>query len=279
MIPIDKPEFKVREVFLECISTVNNKTLKKDLGDCIELLELAETDFESKFIPLQIHTIKPSKNITIKIDKVEMLKIYNYRMVQQETPRKKYYTNIKLSAPYGKCPLCSVRPVDTLDHYLPKAKFPIFSVTPITLIPSCTPCNKGKLIDSPTNSDDQTLHPYFDNIDSISWLKASVVQTNPITFNFSVVPHKTWTQRLINRVKNHFNAFQLNELFSSHASEELRGAKTQLTNLFKSDPDLLKKHLKEAFESRLALGLNSWQAAMYKSLLQDEWFCNGGVLT
>jgi hypothetical protein len=278
MIPINKPEFQVREVFLECISSVNNKSLKKDLEDCTKLLELAEADFESKFFSLQIHTIKPSKTITSKIDKVEMVKVYTDRMVQKEIPRKKYYSSIKLSAPYGKCPLCSVRTADTLDHYLPKSKFPIFAVTPITIIPSCTPCNKGKLITYPTNSDDQTLHPYFDNIDSISWLKASVIQTNPITFNFSVAPHPSWRQSLKNRVENHFSAFQLNELFSSHASEELRGAKLQLTKLFRSHPDLLKEHLKEAYESRLALGLNSWQAAMYKSLLKDDWFCNGGVL-
>lgn len=39
------------------------------------------------------------------------------------------------------------------------------------------------------------------------------------------------------------------------------------------------EYLQEAYESRLELGQNSWQAVLYRTLLEDEWFCNGGVLS
>jgi hypothetical protein len=68
-------------------------------------------------------------------------------------------------------------------------------------------------------------------------------------------------------------------LFTAHANDELRGAKRQMVNLFNKDRQLLIDYLQEAYESRLALGQNSWQAVLYRTLLEDEWFCNGGVLT
>ena len=277
MILITKPAFTVREVFHKCISTVADEKLKQELEDCIDLLELAETDFDKKFILDEIYMISPKNVIKGNIDKNEMKKIYDYRMVSI-IPGKTYYNRIMSAAPYGKCPLCSVRLADTLDHYLPKSKFPIYTVTPINLIPACTLCNQGKRVDYPTTSEGQTLHPYYDNVENVSWIQASVLHTNPITFNYSVVPHYSWTKILKDRAQTHFNAFNLNELFSSHANEEFRGVKMQLITLYNSNPNLLKAHLQDSYKSRLALGRNSWQAVMYNALLNDVWFCNGGIL-
>jgi hypothetical protein len=212
------------------------------------------------------------------IGKEEMKKVYDYRMVRSTMPGNKYYNQIMSSAKYGKCPLCSVRSVDTLDHYLPKSKFPLYAVTPINLIPACTPCNKGKLIDFPKNSEEQTLHPYYDDIENEFWIKAKVLQTSPIGFEFYADPPSNWPELLKKRVINHFTAFNINALFSDHAIEEYRGSKKQFISLYENHPDLLKKHLFDCYNSRLELGRNSWQAVMYNSLLNDEWFCKGGVL-
>jgi len=278
MIAIAKPNFNVREVFLACISTVNNAAEKAELEDCVDLLELAESDFETKFPTAQIHLIQSNLTVQGNIGKKEMTIVYDYRMVRPKMPGNIYYDKIKSSAAFGKCPLCSVRTVDTLDHYLPKSKFPIYAVTPITLIPACTPCNIGKHIEFPESSGDQTLHPYYDVVDNVTWLQAEVIQSNPITFDFSVVSHDTWDETLSERATNHFNAFELNELFASHANEEFRGSRKHFAELFRLHPDELKAHLKSCYDSRLELGLNSWQALMYKAMLDDIWFCSGGFI-
>ena len=200
-------------------------------------------------------------------------------LLQFENPRKNYYNKLILAAPFGKCPLCSVREVDTLDHYLPKSKYPIYAVTPINLIPSCFKCNKGKFISFPTKSEEQTLNPYYDNIESEEWINAEVLQTSPISFRYFVNSPILWNQPLKDRVSNHFDSYHINELFSSHANEELRGVKKQLENLYNDNPSLLVSHLQDSYISRIELGMNSWQALMYKALLNDDWFCSGGVLT
>lgn len=277
MKAIDKPEITVREVFTTCVNTVENAIQRQQLSDCVDTLEVSESNFEERFIANEIYQIPQTLTVLGNIGKKEMTTFYDYRMVQTIEGRV-YYNQIRAAAPFGKCPLCSIRGVDTLDHYLPKSLYPLYSVTPINLIPSCTPCNKGKLIGFPTTSDNQTFNPYYDKVENDSFVKAEVLQTNPISMNYYIDPPDGWTQTLKNRAANHFSAFNLNELFTSHANEELRGSRTQFINLYNQDPNLLRDHLSECYNSRLALGINSWQSVLYLTLLNDDWFCNQGVL-
>ena len=62
------------------------------------------------------------------------------------------------------CPACGElgRP-NTLDHYLPKGKYPHFCVTPANLFPMCDACQKEKLEKTGTENEPRFfLHPYFD---------------------------------------------------------------------------------------------------------------------
>ena len=44
----------------------------------------------------------------------------------------------------GRCCLCACRGRRTLDHYLPQATYPEFSVLPLNLVPACWDCNHTK---------------------------------------------------------------------------------------------------------------------------------------
>ncbi|AOE85885.1 hypothetical protein [Pseudomonas sp. TCU-HL1] len=63
------------------------------------------------------------------------------------------------------CPACGEfgKP-NTLDHYLPKGKYPHFSVTPANLFPMCDSCQKEKLEKTHTAKEPRLfLHPYYDD--------------------------------------------------------------------------------------------------------------------
>lgn len=63
------------------------------------------------------------------------------------------------------CPACGEfgKP-NTLDHYLPKGKYPHFSVTPVNLFPMCDSCQKEKLEKTHTAREPKLfLHPYYDD--------------------------------------------------------------------------------------------------------------------
>jgi hypothetical protein len=96
------------------------------------------------------------------------------------SPRKGTFLNLYLSPRMGSaqgemmallrdndltlCPICGEagRP-NTLDHYLPKARYPHFCVTPLNLFPMCDACQlaKGNKTGN-TDSPRFFIHPYFD---------------------------------------------------------------------------------------------------------------------
>lgn len=279
MRTVPKPTLIAKDVFLKCISTVNDLVLKQNYELCQDLVEAAAQDFDNKFPLLEIYQIPQNLIVSGNIGEKEMKSAYTYRMVTPGLPGNIFYNSLKNAAPYGKCPLCSVRLVETLDHYLPKSLYPILSVVPVNLIPACSSCNIGKKISFPSNSIEQTFHPYYDDVQNEPWIKASLLPAEPFGFDYFVDCPDNWEQIKKDRAENHFNSFKLNALFTAHANEEFRGAKRQLKNLYNQDPNQLIEHLKDAFTSRRdELGINSWQAVMYYSLLKNNWFIQGGVL-
>lgn len=278
MIPINKPIFTTKEVFESCIDKVRNAAHKKNLENCITDVINCAIDFDSKFPQNEIYLIPQTQVVVAPIGKLEMVGVYSNGMLPSSMPGRKYYDKIMASAVDKVCPLCSVREADTIDHYLPKARYPIFSVTPINLVPACTVCNTDKKISFPTSNVTQTLHPYYDNVNYINWIKAKVLQTSPVAFDFYPDPPNYWNTILKDRVANHFNAYNLNEVFSSNANRRLAGDKERLMNLFHESPNLLLQSLWDSYNSNLKLGPNSYESIMYFTLAMDDWFCNEGVL-
>ncbi|MGK0307259.1 MAG: hypothetical protein ACI8RP_000210 [Urechidicola sp.] len=279
MKKIDKPNFSVADVLLDCIDNLQNQTLKQELIDSTNQFTIAETDFDNKISSNTLYQIPQNAIISDTINESVLKGIYTDRMVNKKNIGRVYYDSIFISAPNGRCPFCSVKQVRALDHYLPKSKYPILAITPNNLVPSCSDCNKDKLVDSPTNSEEETLHPYFDDIENFDWLKARIITLNPIKFEYFILPPNEWTDLLKTRLINHFSTYLLNDLYSIHAVEEFENIKQQLTKLYQTlGASQLKEHLLDGYNSRYSVNKNSWQTAFYNSLYNNEDFCNGNFI-
>lgn len=278
MIPIPKPTLVTKDVYRICISRVGNKEHKTNLTNCTQTVVDASIDFDDKFPKNEVYLIPQTQHFVSTIVGDDLEKVYRNGMLNAKMPGRLIYNQILSSAPDGICPLCSIGAADTLDHYLPKTKYPVFSIAPLNLIPACTPCNKGKLVDFPKSPNDQTLHPYYDSVNNENWIKAKIIQTRPIAFYFYADPPNNWDAKLQNRVKTHFEAFELNKKFSSSANTMYRCLKKKLVDAFNLNPTLLKDELLSFYNSSLALGINSYQAVMFEALYNDDWFCNTGIL-
>lgn len=180
---------------------------------------------------------------------------------------------MKSLAPLNKCPFCGLGKVETLDHYLPKDKFPSFAVLPYNLVACCTTCNKGKSISYANSQSEQTLHPYYDDLTQEQWLFARVLQ--PLTIEFYVNPPQHWNQIDKDRVKAHFTAYQLSKRFSEETPSILGELKYKFTQYFSNATDI-ENELKQEYNVKKNSHLNSWETAMYQALYQDLWYCNGG---
>jgi len=87
------------------------------------------------------------------------------------------------------CPMCGSIHSGTLDHYLPKEDYPIFSVFSQNLVPACK-CNsrRGRTLYGATLNE-RVLHPYFDNCLGERLISAKIEDLGPVPrMEISLIP-------------------------------------------------------------------------------------------
>jgi hypothetical protein len=277
MWKLAKPVGTSQQTFLTCISKVKNPDLKARLvaieGDVVD----ASDAYEVAARTTTLHTLPSADNVAGQVTKDEMSAVYTERMARKGAPGRAIYDRL-LSAPaHGRCPLCGHRTVSTLDHHLPKSLFPALAVTPANLVPACSDCNRAKLERAPQTSDEETLHPYYDDIEGDCWLYAEVIETVPAALRFLVEPPNHWDPILATRVRRHFRLLNLAQLYASQSAEELLNIRYYLVALFaRAGASGVRNHLREIAVSCEQARINSWQTAAYKALAISNWYCEGG---
>lgn len=275
MRKIPKPNFSTEEVLLKCISNYRDKDLVNRFKASKENLVEWSNTLQEKIETNSVWTIVESNCIPPNVTKNEMVKLYENKFGKLGQPGRDYYDAIMDLPKHNLCPICGYRPVDSLDHYLPKEKFPALSISPINLIPACLGCNKLKSSSKPSTSEEEFIHPYFDNIEDELWLYLKVVEELPLTVYFIAEPSKSsWDDLKKIRVQKHFNRFRLGQLYSSYASNELSGKIYSYKKMFEQGgADLVRDDLLKEIESFKYADINSWQTALYTGLYESQWFC------
>ncbi|WP_371639768.1 HNH endonuclease [Streptomyces virginiae] len=277
---VDPPNYSASFSFRTCIGKIRDPDLKKRLQEAEAEVVAAAESYAAAAELVTLHALVRKDFLLGEVTKAEMTAVYKNSMAKKLAPGRFIYDSIKLAAKGGRCPLCGQRTVTTLDHHLPKALYPALSVDPLNLVPACADCNKLKLDKAPGSSGEETLHPYFDNVEDSPWLRAEVVEVSPAAFKFYVDPPGDWSQTLIDRVRLHFKTFGLGELYVSQAADELLNIRYGLNQLFNANPSEgsqnVRLHLMEQAESRRQARINSWQTATYAAMAESAWFCAGG---
>ncbi len=276
MVHIDKPTDNVKEVFETCISNFQDAVFKAKLNSVSNFIETATNNYDIQAIVNNLNSIPMVTNVNNIVTADEMKKVYERKLVQKGQPGRKYYEKLRLAAKNNICPICNQRTVTTLDHVLPKTLYPTFAVTPFNLIPACADCNKIKDTYQPSIPEEEIIHPYYDDISNQQYLFALIEQTTPPSINF-YIKQSNPVNIIEKRLEKHFSLFALNELYASNAAEELSNISHRLYKLYSTGgKESVIEYLKDEFESRYENNKNSWQTAMYETLYQNIWFCDGG---
>ncbi|MEW6290344.1 MAG: hypothetical protein AB1545_10870 [Thermodesulfobacteriota bacterium] len=257
---------------------VKKVSLKTQLRAVRPEVEAEATDYDAKAATTQLYLKQPHDHVGA-VSGDEMVKVYTWRMVPKTSTGRPTYDRIMAGPAHRRCPLCGIGTVSTLDHYLPKSHFPVYSVTPNNLVPACDWCQGEKSEYYPTTEGGQLLHPYFDDVDNEIWLYAEVVAGVPAGFRYFASPPAHWSPIAKTRVTAHLRELNLSELFSSNAGSRLSEIRNRLANLhLKGGVNAVREHLHEELVSIEADFRNSWVAAMYRAAEASDWFCDGGFL-
>lgn len=276
MRKLDLPDHRVRPTLSSCIERIGDEDFRTRAESIVDELEEEETRYSHLAENSELYTVAIATHVGA-VTKDEMISLYTQRLSKKGHPARAIYDSLRAGAKFNKCPLCGHRDVSTLDHYLPKAKYPAFAITPNNLVPSCMECNKAKLAKVAAIPEDQTLHPYFDDFGDGVWLRAKVVEAEPPGVLFYVQAPDDWVEVRRLRIRSHFDDLELAALYGSNAAQELANISGDLSDLADSDgPEKVKEHVARQARSRAASESNSWQFAMYDALANSEWFWNGG---
>jgi hypothetical protein len=120
------------------------------------------------------------------------------------------------------CLFCALNEFDSLDHYLPRAVFPEFSMSSRNLVPICTVCNRdwkkqmwgGEKLRP-------FLHPYIDNLAAYDYLVCDVsIVSNALLIRFSIDSSKISDLILKKVFENHFANLGLATRFRKRTQKE-----------------------------------------------------------
>ena len=265
-LPTPLSDTNAEEIFEECVYAYRDKTKVATLLKCKDLVRL-DSELYDKVIPGKIEQFQQS-SLPDDVAKIDIIKVYTNKFVAEKSPGRKYYNIIREQAKLNICPICGIRPVKNLDHYLPKAKYPTLSVTPNNLIPSCRDCNMDKRDSASCDSQNIPVHLYFDDIPNEPWLHVTVGDNLEILYYISCP--KTVDEGVRKRLEKHLEFYDLHELYSSHASSQIADSINMWKKvMFQSGEQALKLSLEDECESAEKNDLNSWKSALYRGLINN----------
>lgn len=271
------PKYDAKEAVELCATGITIPERSKALLDALSTIEAGEEAYKKLGLVGDLFQIPSTDDVTPELNGKLMGVIYKSHFARIGAPTRGIYDAIRLAPKYGLCPLCGQRSVGSVDHYLPQSLHPIFNLTPANLVPSCMDCNKAKLALVALTAEQQTLHPYFDDLGDERWLVADIQEATPPAIKYRVRPPAGWTPVLAERVKYHYKVMGLGVLYAAQAASELADISHALVKLGNSSGSVaVRSHLYDEFTSRQARDINSWKTALYEGLCVSNWFCTEG---
>jgi 5-methylcytosine-specific restriction endonuclease McrA len=202
----------------------------------------------------------------------EMVALYE-RLRVNAVPRI-VYTGLVYRNAFTRCAYCSDRDATTLDHYLGKASFGVFAVLPANLVPACMPCNLARAArELRTRAPANTLHPHYDDVAEIRWLRARIVDAGGPVARLYADPAAVSTPYLRARSAEHLTALNLKRYFKLKAAQELAGLDETLPGtLLRRGISAVVDDLRTQAKQRAAGRTNCWERALFEALAEDDWY-------
>ena len=201
-------------------------------------------------------------------------KLYDYYLRSKLNVDGRAIYNAIMSAAGGKCPYCGgLGATRNLDHHLPIAYFPQFSILPLNLVPACRDCNMdGKPDGYAAVQSEQIIHPYVDHARFFDeqWISGTFVPaqgSKPSHVEYCVSPPDNWPEVNKARAQRHFEEFGVADKYATQASEMVGVTLAQIEALREAglDDALIVRTILDPGE-RKAPFVNHWSRGMYQAL-------------
>ena len=168
------------------------------------------------------------------------------------------------------CPACGEDGTpNTLDHYLPKKKYPEFSVISRNLFPMCDIC-QGKKGSKTVNEANQRLflHPYFDDFTALSVVRLVIGRPFDSPNSFAIQPHPVLTVDQSALISRHLKELCISSRYEQFFKSEYIRLKRLVSRARNKEQDV-RERITGFHAYALDKSTNSWGAIFYQGVLDD----------
>ena len=213
-------------------------------------------------------------------EKEDLLKLYtsgNLRLVKL----KNSITTVLDNRAMNTCQYCTIAPVGSLDHIVPKGEFPEFSVNPKNLLPACTTCNSHKNENWKENNKTIFLNLYTDILPNDQYLFVDLVITaNNIQPTFELRNVNNINTDFFDLLENHYSRLHLPQRFKKESHKII----SELTNLISASSRLLDENqikqlvLTKINEDKSVFGSNYYKSILEETLINNQAYLNSVLI-
>ncbi|MDT0178180.1 hypothetical protein Q9R34_19335 [Enterobacter sp. BRE11] len=300
------PDIKSSEYYLLCVSEITETDLELQgrLNEISNDVDAAWKLFDLRVTPKQFHMFeallppvrkrRPRRKkvenpegepmvepvvepviVAGAASKADFVRLYErYMLLGNKEPRLVY--DLLRAASHNVCALCGIIKATSLDHYLPKARYPIFSINPKNLVPACTPCNTIKGDPIYHSESDLHLYPYNDDAKfyNTDWIDASItVVDDMLSFDFFPNPPEHWSEIEKDRVRTHFRTFELHDKYKNNSMQLITSIMFNIRRILVGGDYL---EVSAYFlDNMKVVPCNSTFRIMYKAVANDIDICSG----
>lgn len=279
---LEDPPFSGEATLEKCIEGIGRQTYKDRVVADLQSFMAFEQQYRERAGNEALYTLPPVHHdrdddpvVFNNFKKSELVRLYEYYLRNTEKPGREIYEALMLHAD-EQCPFCGgIGRPRNLDHYLPKAHFPQFSIIPINLIPACQECNMGaKGAAYAIDASEQVLHPFLDRdlFFNEQWITANYIDGDPGTVQYVFQPPNTWAQADKDRAEKHWQDFDIADRYSIEAGKHLSEVIPQRNT---SLPLIGEENFKICYLQPVIATApfpNHWKRVMYQALIESDCF-------
>jgi hypothetical protein len=230
MKKLDLPNISFNQMLNKCAEGMEQIHVRNNFESVFPIFHAKEQQYQALCLAgnlyayPRVNPLSSATEVVGHLTKTKLINLYENNLRNKDKPARNYYDALLVSSG-ERCPFCGdIGQTKNLDHFLPKAYFPEFSVLPLNLVPSCRDCNMGEKGQAyATEKDDQAIHPYVDRdiFYQEQWVYAEYIDEDDGALRYYVQCPDAWSQEDKNRAENHFNELNLASRYRLEAGKHL----------------------------------------------------------
>lgn len=199
--------------------------------------------------------------------------LYDYNSVAIRQLRQNVHLRMPQTIRYT-CQYCTVTPVESLDHYIPKEEFPEYSIHANNLVPCCKTCNGHKsYVWRGGQGQRLFINFYRDLLLEQQFLFCEVLEDNgEVDFRFYIDNVVGLGQQEFDMIESHFTRLHLRERMRMKANGIISELETTITLSSLPLADVIVEVETSATRNFQSYGANYWKSIAEIAMVRSPIF-------